>query len=132
MRVYQLDKWEKFILEKASEKERKQVYQFAVFSLIFHILFVTACILSDYWCLVVLITLALFYGPGIHGFMCGVPQHACCEANNPDFQKSCGDAILDPISSILYWHMEYHIEHHMLSAIPCYNLKKFAKFAADQ
>ncbi|MDD3931852.1 MAG: fatty acid desaturase, partial [Eubacteriales bacterium] len=41
-------------------------------------------------------------------------------------------ALLDPISSILYWHMEYHIEHHMFASIPCYNLKKFSRFAADQ
>jgi fatty acid desaturase len=132
MRGYQLDKWEKFILEKATEKERKEVNQFTVFSLIFHVLFVTACILSGYWFLAVLITLAPFYGPGAHGFMCGIHQHACCEANNPDFRKSCGDAILDPISSILYWHMEYHTEHHMFAGIPCYNLKKFSKFVADQ
>jgi fatty acid desaturase len=132
MRGYQLDKWEKFILERASEKERKVVYRFAVLSLIVHVLFVAACIVSGNWFLVVLVTLAPFYGPGIHGFICGVHQHACCEANNPDFRKSCGDAILDPISSILYWHMEYHIEHHMFASIPCYNLKKFSKFVADQ
>jgi fatty acid desaturase len=132
MRGYQLDKWEKFILEKATEKERKEVNQFTVFSLIFHVLFVTACILSGYWFLAVLITLAPFYGPGAHGFMCGIHQHACCEANNPDFRKSCGDAILDPISSILYWHMEYHTEHHMFAGIPCYNLKKFSTFVAEQ
>jgi len=24
----------------------------------------------------------------------------------------------------LYWHMNYHIEHHMYAAVPCYNLKK--------
>lgn len=132
MRGYRLDQWEKFVLDKASEKERKEVYQFALISLVFHVLFVVAAVVSGYWFLVVLITLAPFYGPGIHGFMCGVQQHACCQANNPDFRISCGDAILDPISSILYWHMEYHIEHHMFASIPCYNLKKFGIFVADQ
>lgn len=132
MRGYHLDIWEKFILEKASQKEKKEIYQFAVLSLVFHVLFVIACILSGYWFLIVLTTLAPFYGPGVHGFMCGIHQHACCEANNPDFRISCGDAILDPISSILFWHMEYHIEHHMFAGIPCYNLKKFSRFAAAQ
>jgi fatty acid desaturase len=28
--------------------------------------------------------------------------------------------------------MEYHIEHHMFAAIPCYNLKAFSRFVADQ
>lgn len=38
----------------------------------------------------------------------------------------------DPLISFLYWRMEYHIEHHMFAAIPCYNLKKFSKLVADQ
>jgi fatty acid desaturase len=65
-------------------------------------------------------------------FIAGIHQHAACEANNPDFKISCGDAILDPLTSFLYWHMEYHIEHHMYAGIPCYNLKKFSQFVADQ
>ena len=132
MRGYELDQWEKFVLEKAPEKERKAINRFAGFSLVFHILFAAVCIITGYWFLIILITLAPFYGPGVHSFMCGVHQHACCKANEPDFRKSCGDAILDPISSILYWHMEFHIEHHMFASIPCYNLKKFSRFAADQ
>jgi len=132
MRGYALDQWEKFVLERAPEGDRKDIHQFAVLSLIVQVLFVAACILSGQWFLIVLITLAPFYGPGIHGFICGVHQHACCEANHPDFRKSCGDAKLDPISSILYWHMEYHIEHHMIASIPCYNLKGFGQFVADQ
>ncbi len=132
MRGYRLDSWEKFVLERATEKERREVYRFAALSLAFQLLFAAACILSGHWFLIVLISLAPFYGPGVHGFMCGIHQHACCEANHPDFRISCGDAVLDPISSILYWRMEYHIEHHMFSSIPCYNLKAFSVFAADQ
>ena len=132
LRGYKLDNGERFVLEKASEKERKAVYRFTVLSLIFHVLFAILCIITGYWFLIILITLAPFYGPGIHTFLCGVQQHACCRVNDPDFRKSCGDMILDPISSLLYWRMEYHIEHHMFAAIPCYNLKKFSKFVSDQ
>ncbi len=132
MRGYPLDQWEKFVLEKVSEKERKEIKNFAILSLVFNIVFVAASIWSGQWFLIVLITLAPFYGAGIHGFMCGIHQHANCAANEPDFRKSCGDARLDPISSILYWHMEFHIEHHMMASIPCYNLKKFGEFVSDQ
>lgn len=132
MRGYRLDQWEKFILEKASDKERKEIHQFTAISLAFHVIFIAASVWSGNWFLVVLITLAPFYGPGIHGFLCGIHQHANCEANHADFRRSCGDATLDPISSILYWHMEYHIEHHMMASIPCYNLKKFSMFISDQ
>jgi fatty acid desaturase len=48
------------------------------------------------------------------------------------FYSRFGDARLDPFSSFLYWHMEYHIEHHMFAAIPCYRLAAFSRFVADQ
>lgn len=131
-RGYKLDQWEKFILEKATAKERKQVHSFTIVILVFNILFVTACILSGYWFLLIIITLAPFYGPSFHIMLTGAHMHSCCLANNPDFRLSCGDAKVDPISSILYWHMEFHTEHHMFPSIPCYNLKKFGKFVADQ
>lgn len=129
---YKLDEWEQFVLREATPAQRRKVYRFALFSLISHVLFVTVCIATGLWFLPVLITLAPFYGAGWHCFMCGVHQHAACEANHPDFRVSCGDVKLDPFTSFLYWHMEYHIEHHMFASIPCYNLKAFSRFAADQ
>ncbi len=136
---YQLDTWEQFVLQRASEKDRKAVRDFAVFLLVSHVLFVSAClylgisgIVPGLWFLPVLITFAPFYGPYFHGALCSTHQHAACEANHPDFRISCGSARLDPLSSFLYWHMEYHIEHHMFAAIPCYNLKAFRAFVEDQ
>lgn len=132
LRGYKLDSWERFILEKASEKDRKTVYRFALLSLVTHLVFVAVCIATGYWFLIMLVTLAPFYGPGVHSYLCGVLQHACCEANNPDFRIICNTVRLDPVSSILYWHMEYHTEHHMFASIPCYNLKKFSDSIKDQ
>ncbi len=131
-RGYKLDTWEQFILEKATPAQRQQVRRFAVLSLVVQLVFVSVCIATGHWFLTVLITLAPFYGAGWHGFFCSTHQHAACDANHPDFRISCGDAILDPLSSFLYWRMEYHIEHHMFASIPCYNLKAFSQFAADQ
>ena len=131
-RGYPLDTWEQFVLRNASDKNRRQVYRFGLFCLVSHVLFVALCIHAGLWLLPVLVTFAPFYGAGFLGFVAGVHQHAACEPNCPDFRTSCGDAILDPFSSFLYWHMEFHIEHHMFAAIPCYNLKRFSLFVADQ
>jgi fatty acid desaturase len=131
-RGYHLDWWEQFVLQNASEKERRQVYRMAAASLIGHVLFVALCIVLGVWFLPILVTFAPFYGASFMGFMAGIHQHAACEANHPDFRVSCGDATLDPLTSFLYWRMEYHIEHHMFAAIPCYNLKPFSRFVADQ
>lgn len=131
-RGYRLDTWERFVLQRASERERRQVYTFGAFCLISHVIFVGVCIYFGLWFLPVLITFAPFYGAGFHGFLLSTHQHTACEPNHPDFRVSCGDALLNPLSSFLYWHMEYHIEHHMFAAIPCYNLKPFSRFVADQ
>ena len=32
--------------------------------------------------------------------------------------------ILSAPLRFLYWSMNYHIEHHMYAAVPCYNLRK--------
>jgi fatty acid desaturase len=127
-----LDTWEQFILQRASDRERRQVYRLAVANLVIHTLFTAACIYFGYWFLPIIITFAPFYGAGFLGFMAGIHQHAACEANHPDFRISCGDAILDPLTSFLYWRMEYHLEHHMFAAIPCYRLAAFSRFVADQ
>ena len=131
-RSYQLDMWEQFILKNASKKDQKRVRRFTYYSLITQVLFVGVCIYFKLWFLPVLITLAPFYMPGIHDLIYTSHQHTACEPNHPDFRISCGDTILDPFNSFIYWHMEYHIEHHMFASVPCYNLKKFSQFVADQ
>ncbi len=131
-RGYGLDTWEQFVLANASEKKRKQVSRFSLFNLVAHVGFVAVCIVSGHWFLAILITFAPFYGPDFHLFYVAAHQHSACDPNHPDFRESCGSTILDPISSFLYWHMEYHIEHHMFASIPCYNLKAFSAFLGDQ
>lgn len=132
MRGFKLDTWEEFVLQKGTDIERKRVRRMSIAALIYVLLFTALSIISGHWFLIVLFILAPFYGPTIHFMIVGAHMHACCQPNNPDFRLSCGDVKLDPISSTLYWHMEYHIEHHMFPSVPCYNLKKFHKFTADQ
>jgi fatty acid desaturase len=131
-RGFKQDWWEQFVLEKASEKERAQIRRLAVADLVGHLAFVAICIALGYWFIPILVTFAPFYGATFMSYMAGIHQHAACEANEADFRISCGDAKLDPLTSFLYWRMEYHIEHHMFAAIPCYNLRAFSTFVADQ
>ena len=51
-------------------------------------------------------------------------QHAGLANNVKDHRLCVRTATLNPIFSFLYWHMEYHIEHHMFPMVPSYNLKK--------
>ena len=43
----------------------------------------------------------------------------------PDFRKSTRTITLPLfLLEFLYWRMNWHIEHHMFAAVPCYNLRK--------
>ena len=51
-------------------------------------------------------------------------QHLGASLDVKDHRLSTYSIKLDPISSFLYWRMEYHLEHHMFPTIPSYNLHK--------
>ncbi len=42
--------------------------------------------------------------------------------NVHDFRLCCRTFTLNPMLRFLYWQMNYHIEHHMYAAVPCYHL----------
>ena len=75
------------------------------------------------WLPVLYILLPNFYGKTLFEIF-GIIQHAGLLNNSKDHRLSTRDVYLNPIFSFLYWHMEYHIEHHMYPMIPSYNLKK--------
>mgnify|MGYP006207518493 FL=1 len=56
-------------------------------------------------------------------YLVGVPMHCGLKSSDTDFRKSVRTITLDPLSEFLYWHMNWHLEHHMFAGVPCYNLK---------
>lgn len=50
-------------------------------------------------------------------------QHVGLTDKVRDFRICCRSMKLPAWASFLYWHMEYHTEHHMYAAVPCYNLR---------
>ena len=84
---------------------------------------------SGLWVLPLVITVAPFIGNWLTYFV-GLPQHCGLRDNVPDFRKSTRSMKLDPISTFLYWRMNWHTEHHMYAGVPCYNLKKLARATA--
>ena len=67
-----------------------------------------------------------FVGRPIH-FAVNVTQHLAAKLDTKDHRLSTYTVILNPILSFYYWHMEYHIEHHIFPIVPSYNLKKLRK-----
>lgn len=74
-----------------------------------------------WWALPLVTTLSRFYASGIQ-YLCNTTQHIGLLDNVSDFRLSTRTIILNPLLRFLYWHMNFHIEHHMYAAVPCYRL----------
>ena len=83
-------------------------------------------IVSGYWVLPILVGAAPLIGNWL-GYLVGLPQHCGLRDNVADFRKSTRSMKLDPITTFLYWRMNWHTEHHMYAGVPCYRLRALAR-----
>ena len=70
-----------------------------------------------------LIGLPRIYGAW-HHVMTGVLQHLGLAENVSDHRLNTRTVLMNPISRFIYLNMNYHVEHHMFTMIPYYNLIK--------
>jgi fatty acid desaturase len=112
--------WELTLFPEGSP-ERKAPVRWARTLLIGHalIIFVSACL--HLWSVPVLTTFCSFYGGWLF-FLCNSTQHIGLQDDVPDFRLCCRTFTINPVVQFLYWHMNYHTEHHMYAAVPCYRL----------
>ena len=75
--------------------------------------------------------LPFFYGNTFFA-LCDLTQHAGLAFNVKDHRINSRTVILNPILSWLYVKLEYHIELHMFSGVPWYNLPKLHELIKDQ
>ena len=59
-------------------------------------------------------------------------QHIGLPEDIKDHRYTTRSVKFNPIFSFLYWHMEYHVEHHMFPSVPSYNLHKLSKLINNQ
>jgi fatty acid desaturase len=115
--------WENILFPASNPAQRRRLFTWARILLVGHTLLAAVSIYFGFWLLPVLITLAPFYG-GWLLYLCNNTQHVGLQDNVPDFRLCTRTIILNPVVQFLYWHMNFHIEHHMYAAVPCYNLAK--------
>ena len=88
-------------------------------------------LLYQTWLPLLFIILPNFYGKTLVMLM-GLTQHAGLQEDIKDHRYTTRTVYLNPILSFLYWHMEYHIEHHIFPTVPSYNLPKIHELIKDQ
>jgi fatty acid desaturase len=111
------------------EGARKKSINWARMVLLFHAVLIAVSIAFRLWLLPVLITFAPFIANWLRYYV-GTPMHTGLRDNVSDFRLCVRSIALDPFSHFIYWRMNWHLEHHMFAAVPCYNLRKLHRTVA--
>jgi len=118
--------WENYLFPPSAKVLRSRLFTWARLHLAGQLVIVIVSLSLGLWQIPVLVTLAPFYG-GWLLYLCNNTQHAGLQDNNPDFRLCTRTILLNPFLQFIYWHMNFHIEHHMYAAVPCYNLQRLHK-----
>ncbi len=108
---------------------RKRSIAWARLTLAFHAALIVVSVVFRLWPLPLLVTLAPFIANWLRYFV-GTPMHTGLRDNVNDFRLCVRSITLDPFSQFLYWRMNWHLEHHMFAAVPCYHLQSLYRTIA--
>jgi len=70
-----------------------------------------------------LVGLSRIYGAW-HHVMTGLLQHLGLAENVSDHRQNTRTVLMNPVSRFIYLNMNYHLEHHMFTMVPYYNLPR--------
>lgn len=115
--------WEPMVLPEEAETRRKNVFNWARTIILGHLLITGVSLYYGLWIIPVIVSLTPLYGAWLF-MLCNNTQHAGLVESVNDFRLNCRTFYVNPIVEFLYWRMNWHIEHHMYAAVPCYNLRK--------
>ena len=118
--------WMLHLFPENKPKERKRAIWWARCTLLGHTLILGVSLWLGFWFIPLLVSAATFYGGWLLYFLNNT-QHIGLKDNVADYRLCARTILLGPILRFLYWHMNYHIEHHMYAAVPCYNLGRLHK-----
>ena len=118
--------WESHLFPESDPVPRRRLFNWARILVLGHGVIIAVCLAFGWWAIPLIITLSRFYAGGVQ-FLCNAAQHVGLQDNVADFRLSTRTIILNPLLRFLYWHMNFHIEHHMYAAVPCYRLGRLHK-----
>jgi fatty acid desaturase len=113
--------WLKAVYE-GNDRELRAASGWARVILLFHAAVIAVSVVFKLWTLPLIVTFAPFTANWLR-YLLFVPMHTGLQDNVPDFRRCVRSITLDPISHFIYWRMNWHIEHHMFAAVPCYRLR---------
>jgi len=118
--------WEMTLYPPSNPDSRKAPVRWARCLLVGHALIIVTSLATGQWIVPFLTCGSQVFGSGLF-FLCNNTQHVGLADNVDDFRLCCRTFTLNPVVRFLYWQMNYHIEHHMFAAVPCYHLDRLHK-----
>lgn len=115
--------WMNYLFPANKPDARRRLFNWARFCLLGHLAIAAVAVYFGLWLVPVLLSLAPFYG-GLVQQLCNNTQHSGLQDETGDYRLCTRTVLLNPLLQFLYWHMNFHIEHHMYAAVPCYNLPR--------
>jgi fatty acid desaturase len=113
--------WELTLFPKSAPDRARPVIRWARITLVGHGIIIATALYFKLWLLPLLISFGTCYGGGLL-LLLNNAQHIGLKDNVSDFRLCCRTVTLNPFLRFLYWHMNFHTEHHMYAAVPCYRL----------
>jgi len=123
--------WERTLFPERDKVGIRLLKRWARIVLFGHLLIIVASVASGHWLFAVVISFARFYAGGFQ-WLINITQHIGLQDNVSDFRLCCRTIELNPFVRFLYFRMNYHTEHHMYAAVPCYNLGELHRTIAKQ
>ncbi|MAS37862.1 MAG: fatty acid desaturase [Anaerolineaceae bacterium] len=124
-----INEWIQTLHTDQPDEYRKSIW-WSRLLLLFHGSVLVIGVATGLWVLPLIFTVAPFIANWAAYFV-GMTQHCGLREDTPDFRKCVRSITINPLWEFLYWHMNWHIEHHMYAGVPCYNLKKLYDEIAD-
>lgn len=113
--------WEMTLYPADALEKRRTTIRWARCLFIGHSLVFLVSLATGQWIIPILVSLNQCYGGWLF-WLCNNTQHVGLQDNVQDFRLNCRTIKLNSFVSFLYWRMNYHTEHHMYPATPCYRL----------
>ena len=123
--------WLRYVYSQNNRREQRDSFWTDLSQFAFHLAFAVFSIAIGKWFLIVVVSIAAYYGGKWYHMLVHDTMHVGKDPETDDFRLCCRTVRVNPLTSFLFWHMEWHTEHHAYAAIPCYNLGKFHRLTRE-
>ena len=113
--------WNKIMFPEEEPEKRRPLMRWARFLIAGHLAVLALSLYMHWWMVPLVVSVAPMFGSWLH-WLCNNTQHVGMVEEVPDARLCCRTFLVAAPVQFLYWHMNYHVEHHMFAAVPCYRL----------